>query len=180
MAKTYYLSNTDSDLTGGADFSKELTTTAGGDVTITGSTFSVSSGSTEVSYAWTPSGDPGTNGATGNHTIEFDITTADTDIWLSCQIHRVNSSGTVQTSSSVTSEQQETTAQVYTFTFTSQSLGTWASGDRLRVDYRFRSARPHGNSTVGINGGTTDAEVVTPFTVPTTTIPRPVHSGDFY
>jgi hypothetical protein len=76
-------------------------------------------------------------------------------------LHRVNSAGTIQTSSSLSAE-QTATAGVKTFTFSSQSLGTWASGDRLRVDYRYRNAAHGGQSFDAAHGGT-DNEVVAPW-----------------
>lgn len=154
MPTTYRLQNTNSDLTGGADFNKAVTASVA-----TGSAnVSLSATETRTSYGYTASGDPGASGVTGSYTIEFDCDT-NTFVQLSVQIHRVNSSGTVQTSSSVSSEQG--CGQV-SFSFPSQSLGTWASGNRLRVDYIFRNT-DSGGQIATINYGRTTGEVVVPW-----------------
>lgn len=160
MAKTFVLGSTNSDLTGGADFDRYLEEAPEGASTVSPA---VGAGATEISHAFTRAGVPGISGATGNYTVEVNVTSANSNIFLAIQIHRVNSSGTIQTSGGTTAEQQLSTTGVKNFSLTSQNLGTWASGDRLRVDYRFRSAAAHGNNSVNLETGTTNTEHVTPF-----------------
>jgi hypothetical protein len=94
--------------------------------------------------------------------VEMAVATGNTNVQLSVTLHRVNSAGTIQTSSSASAE-QTATAGVKTFTFTSQSLGTWATGDRLRVDYTYRNSAHGGQSFDAAHGGT-DNEVIAPWT----------------
>lgn len=126
--------------------------------------WTISTNTTEKSSAWTEPGEPSAAGATGDFTVECNVTTGNTDAYLSIQIHRVNSAGTIQNSSSVSSEQQAT-AGLKTFTFSAQSLGTWASGDRLRVDYWARNASTMTTANISIEHGTTSAEVIAPWPV---------------
>lgn len=162
MARLYFLSSTNSDLTGGADFSRALfynnmaaATTLS--ITIAGTT-------TETSRGFTPALHPGVYGATGNYTVTVDVTNTNNNIFCAITLHRINSAGTVQNSSTASAEQQFNTGGVKTYTFTALNLGTWASGDRLRVDYAFRnSAMNNQTFTIGINDP--DTRVQTPFNV---------------
>lgn len=159
MTATYILNETTSDLTGGGgNFNVTLPTSAA-----IPNVLSVGGNPTDYGSAFTASGVPGTDGATGDYTVEMNVTTANSDVEISVQLHRVNSSGTVQTSSSVSATQSGATTGVKTFTFTNQSLGTWASGDRLRVDYIGNRVTGHGTQQVVIGTQSTNAEVVTPF-----------------
>jgi len=160
MATTYYLSNTNSDLSGGADFSKKLLPSTETANTIN---FSVAKTSTETSYAWTEPGVPGTSGMTGDYTVEVYITVGNANMTVAANIHRVNSSGVVQSSATAASA-VTATAGLKTFNWSSQSLGTWAAGDRLRVDYIF-TVSGHQAQSLTIQTGTTDTEVVTPWTL---------------
>jgi hypothetical protein len=81
------------------------------------------------------------------------------------EIARINSSGTVQGSTFTSAEQSLGTTGVKTFTFTSANLGTWTTGDRLRVSYIFRNTAKT-PQTVTIGTGTTNEEVITPFGAP--------------
>lgn len=165
MARTFYLSSTASDLSGGADFSLALleSTSASSPLVV-----GVTNSSTDTSYAWTPSGIPSATGATGNYTVEVNVTAANSAISLVVAIGRVNSSGVLQGSEVTAASQSLGSTGVKTFTFTNANLGTWATGDRLRVGYRFTSSNSHGGeATVTIDRNTTDAEVVTPYLAPT-------------
>jgi len=162
LAKTFTLGpSTASGMPTGADFTRllDVTPAGAGSIVVT-----IASGTTEVSYGYTPVGNPGTNGATGDYTVEINVTVKNGKIDGSVQVHRVNSSGAVQSSSSVTSAQTLSVVQVYTFNLNSVDLGTWAAGDRLRVDYRFTETGGHGDQDVTIGTGTTSEEVVAPFT----------------
>lgn len=161
MPQTFYLGATNSDLTGGADWNKYLE-----DATETSGTLSttVAAGATEVSRAFTRAGVPGTNVSpdADEYTIEVGVTTGNAAIFLALQLHRINSAGTIQTSSSISGEAQLDGPAVKNFSFSGLSLGTWVAGDRLRVDYRFRSTSGEGNQTVTIRTGTTDTEHTIP------------------
>jgi len=157
----YVLKSANSDLTGGADFNKELypgSETAG---TIA---VSVAASATDISYGFTKAGEPGLSGVTGNYTVEMNVTVANSNIQLSAAVARVNSAGAQQAISSFTAEQSAGTTGVKTFSFTGIDLGTWASGDRLRVSYKLRNAVASVQS-VTIGTGTTSAEATAPWTV---------------
>jgi adhesin HecA-like repeat protein len=155
----YTLSGDNSDLSGGADFNKALVESGATNTTVS---FSIATNSTETSYGFTPSGNPGADGATGNYTILARITTGNNNGRLSISLSRVNSSGTVQSTSSATSE-QTTSAGTQTHTLTSVNLGTWAAGDRLRVNYIFRNANTMSAQTVAIGTGTSNDTVDVPW-----------------
>lgn len=181
VAKTYVLSNIASDLSGGADFSLALIVPEG---TLTPQNVSVNAQTTEVSYGFTEVGEPGLNGtSTGTFTVECNVTSGNANIVVSAQLRRINSAGVVQASSSTSSEQSGGSTGVKSFTFNSPALGTWSAGDRLRVDYVFRSTASHGNNSVDIELNTANAQVITPFanvtpaTVTPTTVSRAVAIG---
>jgi hypothetical protein len=160
MARIYYFSSVVSDLSGGADFSSYFYPNPGASGN-TGS-ISIAQAATEVSYGFTPVLHPGAAGTvTGDYTVDVDITTANTNIFLAIQLHRINSAGTVQTSSAASAEQQLSTATLYTFTFASLSLGTFASTDRVRIDFRIRNNAAHTTQSFAIGYPNTD--IVTPW-----------------
>lgn len=165
MAKTFYLSSSSSDLTvGGAEWTAQLV-----ESTESSSTryFEVKKNTTEFAASATNANMPSTNGSTGNYTIEVNVTQANSSLYLSVQVHRINSTGTIQTSSSTSSEQQLSSTGVKTFTFTSLDLGTWASGDRFLVYYNLRNADTKNAQATYFGTGTTSEEHVTPWTIAT-------------
>src|SRR2546426_4685166 len=157
----YVLKSATSDLTGGADFTKELYPGAETAGTIA---VSVAASATENSFGFPKAGDPGLSGATGNYTVETNVTVANANIQLSAAVARVNSAGTEQALSSFTAEQSAGTTGTKTFALNNINLGTWASGDRLKVYYRFRNTVASVQS-VTIGTGTTSAEATAPWTV---------------
>lgn len=167
MARLYFLSGTNSDLTGGADFSRYLyPNNNSATTTLSISVAQATTASPEISYGFTSPIDPSIYGTTGNYTVVLDITTTNTNIQASVQLHRVNSAGTIQTSSAISATQTfGASPTTYTFSFTNLSLGTWASGDRLRVDYRFGNAALHSASSFSIAINDPDCYVLTPFNV---------------
>jgi hypothetical protein len=165
MALTYYLSTRDPALTGGADFSYRLYLSAEGSAT---TTFAVTNASSDVSYAWTPAGFPGTGGiSTGAFSVKVPIgATGNALVTVRPRLTRVNSAGTAQAGPIDPAEAAQTcTANTtFTFTWTNPTLGTWATGDRLRVEYVFTSSVSMGTpAQVSVITGTTASEVVTPF-----------------
>ena len=161
MTTTYRRTNTDSDLAGGASFNKAILLPASD---TTGSqVVNVGNNSTVIARAFTASGIPGADGVTGNYTVELEGLVGNNNIALSVQLHRINSVGTIQTSSTISAE-QTATAGTKTFSFTSLNLGTWASNDRLRIDYRYRNTA-HGGQDFTVTHGGTNNEVVAPWTL---------------
>jgi hypothetical protein len=159
MTTTYRRTNTDSDLGGGTSFNKaillpENDTTGSQVVTVANNT-------TVVARAFTAAGVPSAEGVTGNYTVEQETLVGNNNIALSVMLHRVNSSGTVQTSSAQSAE-QTATAGTKTFSYTSLSLGTWAAGDRLRIDFYYRNTA-HGSQDFTVTHGGASNEVVAPW-----------------
>lgn len=162
ITRVFYPGASSADLSGGSDFNLYLDpeTSAAGILYVT-----VAASSTETSYGFTRSGDVPTGiTAVGNYTVRVGIkdSSADELLTLDVRVRRVNNSGTVQASSSVTSQPQDVAREgVRTFLLPSVDLGTWSAGDRLRVDYIFVNASG-GAQTTGILAGSTDCEVITP------------------
>lgn len=170
MAVTYVLRNTASDLSvSGATFNYKLLTATAASADVT--TAAQAADTTVSGYAWTDPAEPGANGtSTGSFTVEVNVITAQTDVSIVVAVARVNSAGTVQGTPVAAASQASSPAGIKTFSFTNPALGTWAAGDRLRVEYRFvRAAGGHGNVSVVVRSNTTDAEAATPFT-PTATV----------
>lgn len=161
MATTYYLINNSSDLSGGADFNLILDETT---FTVETITVSVANLATETSYGFTQSNEPGNATQDNNNwSVIVDISTGTTDIKLSIQLRRISSTGTVLASSSVTSE-QDATAGIKTFNITWDG-STWASTNRMRCDFIFRSIKEHGGAAeVQIDCNDTSTYVSSPLT----------------
>ncbi|TMI77087.1 MAG: hypothetical protein E6H05_01665, partial [Bacillati bacterium ANGP1] len=143
----YALNNTNSDLTGGLDFNKEL----GDYITDLSIAVSVAGVQTEDSFGFTKAGVPGAVGVTGDYIFSMYVTTANANIQLSAAVARVNSAGVQQAISGSATEQSAGTTGPKSFTFTAPALGTWSAGDRLRVTYRFRNTAA---STQSVTFGT--------------------------
>lgn len=172
MAITYYLTVTTSDLTTptGAHWNYALSETAPGATNIANNVSNTATPPNEIDYSYTPSGDPGTDGSTGTYTVTVVPNTTDSTLTLYVQLHRINSAGTVQQSSTLSAGQ--TLAATRTYTFSSLDLGTWASGDRLRMDFSQEGTGAHGNATADYSIGSTGTRIETPWTraTPTTKV----------
>jgi hypothetical protein len=156
----YTISTTASDLSGGADFSRELLQSGATSGTLS---ISTATNTTETSYGFTEAGDPGVLGSsTGTFTILWRITSGNNNLQGSISLSRVNSSGAVQATSTATAEQQ-LSAGTKTFTITNPSLGTWAAGDRLRVNYIHRNSNTMSAQSITMGFGTSSDTVDTPF-----------------
>ena len=156
---TYYLSGTDSDLSGGADFNKKLLGSAETAGTIT---VSLAKNATETSYAFSEAGNP--NNAdwnTGGVTVEVYVTTRSPDVYLNVRADRVNSSGALQESSTSPGEQNLAATGLYTFNIASMDWAAGAAGDRIRIAYIFRNNNTKSTRSVDIQTGTTDTQVIT-------------------
>lgn len=164
MAETYFLTITASDLSvPGDNWDNEINRTAPGATTLQQT---VASGTTETDYGFTPSGDPSTDGGTGSRTwtVTVEFSTQDAEMEMAVNVHRINSTGTVQNSGTLSGEQTCNSATL-TFTFSSTDLGTWASGDRFRVDFQVRSTAGHGNSMVAHTISSSGTRVDAPWTI---------------
>lgn len=149
-----------SDLGGGADWSdKLLLTSAAG--AVLGAT--IAAGATETQRAFS---EPGLfhNDDWEDGTITVEVRLAATQpalTFLAVRLHRINSSGTIQESQTISAEQAALASTTLTFTF---SALTWTAGaltDRLRVDYAMRNANATAMS-FRITANTTDNEVTIP------------------
>jgi len=158
---TYYSRDITSDLSDGGSFSYSLLKTAGTPNTLTG--FPVAKVSTVSADLYTDPNDPSSQGsATGTWTFEINILSGDADVELTPTLHRINSGGTSQ--ASVAAAAQNTVAGVLTFTWNNPALGTFNSGDRIRVALSFRNGT-HGNATLDIGFNDADSEFITPYTL---------------
>lgn len=160
MATRHFLSSANSDLTGGADWNKYVRyNTSGAASTISAS---IAQGATEVQRGFTEANHPGTKASvTGTYTVKAKITTGNGNASIGIQLHRVNSAGTIQSSSSTTAT-QAASAGTKTFTLASVNLGTFAETDRLRVDYRITGI-VMGAVTIALATEDSDCYVETPF-----------------
>jgi hypothetical protein len=175
MPTVYYLKATNSDLTGGADYTKRLD-----DTVASAGTLSVPlapGGGNEDSLAFTPSGTPGAAGVTGNYTVEVNVTTAASSTTVQVAVARVNAAGTQQAISSFTATQSTGATGVKTFTLNSINLGTWAAGDRLKVVYRWRNTHSSATRTPVIQTGTTSTEVTAPWSPPVPLTPASLNTS---
>jgi hypothetical protein len=168
VAITYILRSTNSDLGGGADFTKEIT--SGAATTEATQSVSVANLATESSLGFTPLGTPGANGtSTGSFTVEVRIgSTGSSVITVRPFLARADASGNNLSSEIAPAQAAQTCTANSTFTFTwsSPALGTWAAGDRLKVIYVFVSSQTMGGAaSVTVSFNTANSEVITPFSV---------------
>ena len=167
MAHTYYASNTVSDLTGGGDFDFEFLHDAG--TANTANTWTIAKQSTQAMDIFTEAGDPSDQGdATGSWSFELNIVTGSVDAEANVYLYRVNSTGTIQAGPIECAETDANnylmTAAVHTFTWSSPALGTFATGDRVRV--RVSGTVPgHQNQDITLGWNTADSEFITPYTL---------------
>lgn len=164
MAALYYAHDVTSDLSGpGADFDYKLLLTAG---TASPVALSVVKAATETSYLFTEPGDPSTVGiSTGTFTFKLNVTTGDTNLSVVPSLNRINSAGTNQAGPVASPTGSQTLgAGIKTWTWTNPALGTWASGDRLRIQLPFVNAAAHATTTITIEWQTADSSLLTPWT----------------
>ena len=171
MPTTYVLNSTttnglappggvNNELTGTTTTSRDILTTTAAAATV--ATSQPTTGATEIGYAYTLSNVPGASGVAGTWTVEVNVTVAFATSMIAVQIHRVNSTGTVQASSTTTAEQAGSSTGVKTFSVDASGIGTFGATDRVRVDYRFRntSTMTAGGPTIQFN--TVDAQIIMP------------------
>jgi hypothetical protein len=145
VSTTYILTTVNSDLGGGADFSRALSLTTSTNATLA---ISVAASATEISYGFTPPDVPGTLGNTsGTFTFAVNITAANSTTALSISLSRVSATGAVLATSAATAETTLGATGVKSFTLVNPALGTWSAGERLRVNYIFRRTNTSAGST---------------------------------
>jgi hypothetical protein len=160
MAIQFFLTNTTSDRTGGANFNLTLSTTSVASAT---SAFSCSANATEADFAWTVVGTPGAAGlSTGTFTVKRVITAAHANLRFNVGVARVNATGVVQSGPVMSTEDAGGTG-TKTWNIVNPALGTWVAGDRLRVTYQTRNVSTGSRSWTETIGGTA-VTVDTPFT----------------
>jgi len=158
----YLLKQEDSNLTGGADFTKVISLTAEAADTLT---VSVAASATELSYAITPATVPDfAQLPDGDWTQKVKVTAANSNIFLKIKLQRINSSGVMQQETVYTQESQLSSTSVFTFSFLNTQWQVGAASDRIRVVYAFRNANAGGSESVEIETGTIDTELRTPWT----------------
>jgi hypothetical protein len=178
MATTLYLTTTASDLSpGGSNWDNEMSTSAPGATTLN-VTIPNGDGNTgtyeETDYGLSATGVPSTDGSnTGTWTLEVVLTNVDSNINANPTISRINSSGTVQSGPIANAEGNQTMASSRTFTWSSPSLGTWAAGDRLRVNFQWSNESTHGgDETIDLTISSTGTRITTPWTLASTADPK--------
>lgn len=153
MAKTYYLDNQAG--------TRQLAVSDPADSTDT-ATASNGGGTASQTYI-EPSNTAITRTSTGSFSVEVNISSAQSNTTVHTVIHRVNSSNVSQASAAAATQSSATTG-LKTFSYSSPALGTWASTDKLRVDVVVTNNNAHGGAVGPTwDTGTTNAEVVTPF-----------------
>lgn len=167
MSQTYYGSNTASDLSGGGDFDFSFLDATG--TANTANVWSIAKQSTQSFDIFTEAGDPSDQGdATGSWSFELNIVTGTVDAEANVYLYRVNSGGTVQAGPIECAETDANnylmTAAVHTFTWSSPALGTFATGDRVRVRVSGTVAG-HQNQDITLGWNTADSEFIAPYTL---------------
>lgn len=156
----YLLKAGNSDLSGGADFTRELSeaTETPGTIVV-----SVAASATEDSLGITRAGVPNIlRWPVGDCTVKVNVSVANANLQLSVALRRVNAAGVTQQTTAFAPEQQAT-AGGKVFTLRGLVWGAGAATDRLVVIYRFRNT-VGSVQAVTITTGDLNAEVQTPWT----------------
>lgn len=155
MARRYYVSNLNSDINPGGTFQVY----AESNIQSSTSTQSVALavGASAFGYVFTRPLHPGAmTSSISNITVNVDLSVTDVNMLANAQIHRINSTGTVQASSAVSSQSSLDVNR--SFTISSVDLGTFSATDRLRIDYGFLgSGHGSGDRTVTLVFGDADS-----------------------
>src|SRR3989338_8093399 len=160
---TYILKSKDSDLPSMGLFGKELSADA---VTAGSITVAIPASSTFRGAGYTKPHKPNNaDWETGSITVEVKVTTANSNVTVTVQAHRLSGSGSLQESSSVPASQSCGTTGIKTFTIPSKDWTAGNCDDRIRLDYIFQNTATHGaDQSVTIEANTTDCETVTSIT----------------
>lgn len=104
----------------------------------------------QILWAYTRPGQPGTRGGTGNGSatvVAPYVSSSNSGLELDVQLHRTNSSGTIQTSGGWSPVETLANTGTYTFTWSSNlDLGTWTATDRLLCQFRYTNPSAHGST----------------------------------
>ena len=158
MSLTLYHRNIDSDLTGGGARDNTLALATGVDASISVTL----AASASVMHSTISENGLNFTGATGDYQIYFRIVDGNVNAYVRATLHRVNSSGAIQASSSESTEQKANND--FSTTFQNLNLGTFAEGDRLRVDFTFRNNASNKSITFGYGVNTVNDYIATPLT----------------
>lgn len=151
MPTTYYLSTSNSDLTG-VTFNKVLAPAAAGGAA---GSITISSWNNNVVRFYTPAGNPGSSGVTGMISIELPVSAAEGDIFV--QAHKVNSAGNIMASTGTDGIPAGTGNHLVDMNL---NLGAWAAGDRFAIEVR-------GEGTITLAAGDgANQQVLTPWSTP--------------
>lgn len=144
MAKTYRLSDANSDLAIGGAFTDTLTTAAAGSNTIT----AAQAGGVASGYYAAGANDPNSSGtSTGTFTTVLNVSAAVSSTQARCYLLRVNSSGVTQAEVvSPTGYVSTATTGDKTWSWTDPALGTWAAGDRVALRVEVQNNNAHGGA----------------------------------
>jgi hypothetical protein len=168
VAVTYFQTSTASDLTGpsgtgGTSRSLVASRTAGG------ASADLISGNMNAGLFcnqnfFTPSGDPGTDGtSTGSFTVVVRISVQNANIGIRAFLRRATGGDTGGTEVEASQGSQTAGAASRTYTWTNPGLGTWASGDRLRIRVQLTNTSGSMNQSATIAVDTSADTVDTPF-----------------
>jgi hypothetical protein len=155
--KDYRFSNDASDLTGETQ-NKSLE--ASGATTGSWAGQNLAANATVIGSYFTPPGEPGTDGVSGKTLpVWLTVSSGNTNLRYWARLHRVNSSGTIQASSAAV-ESSTGSASSHLLNCPTTNLGTWASGDRLRVDIGIRNTVAVGSQSCTIDYGTSSSTTI--------------------
>jgi hypothetical protein len=129
----YQLSNSSSDLTG-SSLNKVLASSGATAGTWTGQ--SLGANAQVIGSFFTPSGSPSGPTTLSSLRVKLNVTTGNTNLRYSAQAIRVNASGVVQASGAWSADTADGVAGIKTLLLPVGGLGTFAAGDRLRLDTR--------------------------------------------
>lgn len=122
-----------------------------------------------------PAGEPGAAGITGDYKINLNLSaTSLTAGSLALTLYRYNSAGVLQTTGSTQSTTSVTAGGIKSFTWTAQSLGTWAAGDRLVIKGVVTNTGT-ASRTVTITPGGPNNGVVRPWDPNLVTLPEAIN-----
>jgi hypothetical protein len=169
VAVTYFQTSTASDLTGpsgtgGTSRSLVASHTAGG------ASADLATGNMNSSVFcnqnfFTSSGDPGTDGtSTGSFAVAVRISVQNANIGIRVFLRRATGGDTGGTEVEASGGSQTAGAASRTFSWTNPGLGTWASGDRLRIRVQLTNTSGSMNQSATIAVDTSADTVDTPFT----------------
>ena len=173
MALTYFQRSDASDLTGpsgsGGTSRSLVASRTAGTVSANLSTGNMNAGVNCNQNFFTPSTDPGTDGtSTGSFTVVIRFSTQNANIGVQVFLRRATGGDTGGTEVQASEGSQTAGAATRTYTWTNPGLGTWASGDRLRIRVLATNTSGSMNQSCVFGVDTSDDTVATPFSAGST------------